>query len=40
MIIQFYLLTKKFSMYNYADDNTVLHIDENINQAVSRVERD
>ncbi len=28
------------SMYNSADDNTVSHIDEDINQVVSKVERE
>ncbi len=27
-------------MYNYADDNTVSHIDEYVNQVVSKVERE
>ncbi len=26
-------------MYNFGDDNTVLHIDEDVNQVVSKVER-
>ncbi len=28
------------SMYNFADDNTVSHIDEDVNQVVSKVERE
>ncbi len=28
------------SMYNFADDNTVSHIDEDVNQVVCKVERE